>query len=52
MKHISVPERATCEFGHRSGIPLRCLFFGLSEILFARLALDVNGRDIKLFLVI
>ena len=51
MKHISVPERATCEFGHRSGI--RCgVFFGLSEILFARLALDVNGRDIKLFLVI
>ena len=31
----------------------RCgVFFGLSEILFARLALDVNGRDIKLFLVI
>ena len=51
MKHISVPERAICEFGHRSGIPLRCLF-GLSEILFARFALGVNGRDIKLFLVI
>lgn len=31
----------------------RCgVFFGLSEILFARLALDVNGRAIKLFLVI